>query len=77
MMLVLSRKVGERISIAGDIEIVVTAIRGNRITLGINAPAHVHVVRGELPLHPQASWQRWDSGADCRQQLLSPVNQTR
>jgi carbon storage regulator len=47
-MLVLSRKVGERIRIAADIVVVVTAIQGDRITIGIEAPKSVRVLRGEL-----------------------------
>ena len=37
-MLILSRKVGERIRIATDIEVVVKAIHGDRIKVGIEAP---------------------------------------
>jgi carbon storage regulator len=47
-MLVLSRKVGERIRIAGDIVVVVTAIQGDRVKIGIEAPKLVRVLRGEL-----------------------------
>jgi carbon storage regulator len=47
-MLVLSRKVGERIRISGDIVVVVTAIQGDRIKIGIEAPKSVRVLRGEL-----------------------------
>lgn len=47
-MLVLSRKVGERVVIDGGITVVVTRVVGNRVTLGIDAPASVHVLRGEL-----------------------------
>ncbi|WP_417745088.1 carbon storage regulator [Rosistilla oblonga] len=48
-MLVLSRRVGERINIAGtEIVVTVTGIHGNRVTLGIDAPREVRVVRGEL-----------------------------
>ena len=46
-MLVLSRKVGERIRIAADIVVVVTAIQGDRIKIGIEAPKSVRVLRGE------------------------------
>ncbi len=47
-MLVLSRKVGERIVIAGNITIVVHKVAGNRVSLGVEAPRDVRVVRGEL-----------------------------
>jgi len=47
-MLVLSRKVGERIRISGDIVVVVAAIQGDRIKIGIEAPKSVRVLRGEL-----------------------------
>jgi len=47
-MLVLSRKVNERILLSGDIRITVTGIRGNRVRLGIEAPDRVEILRGEL-----------------------------
>jgi carbon storage regulator len=47
-MLVLSRKVGERIVIDGGIEVVVLAVEGNRVRLGIEAPRDCPIVRGEL-----------------------------
>ncbi len=50
-MLVLSRKVGQRIVIGEDITVVVSRITGNRVTLGIEAPDDVHIMRGELERH--------------------------
>jgi carbon storage regulator len=47
-MLVLSRKLGERLVIGDDIVLIVNKIAGNRVTLAIEAPNHVRVVRGEL-----------------------------
>ena len=47
-MLVLSRKKNESILIDGKIEIEVLQIKGNKIRLGINAPADVKILRGEL-----------------------------
>ena len=47
-MLVLSRKVGERIVIGDEITVVVNRVSGNRVSLGIDAPEHVRIVRGEL-----------------------------
>ena len=54
-MLILSRKVGERIVIGDGVVLVVKRIMGQRVTLGIEAPKSVHIVRGELkPLKPVA-----------------------
>ena len=47
-MLVLSRKVGEKVVITGDICVTVVAIQGNRVRLGITAPASVRVDRAEI-----------------------------
>ncbi len=48
-MLVLSRKVGEKIRIGDDIVIEVTRIKGmNMVGIGITAPPHLKVLRGEL-----------------------------
>lgn len=46
-MLVLSRKVGEKIMIGDNITLIVRSIEGHRIKLGIDAPKVVKVVRGE------------------------------
>ena len=47
-MLVLSRKEDESIVINGNIKIVVTAIQGGRVRLGIEAPQDVPVHRQEV-----------------------------
>ncbi|MHC4982567.1 MAG: carbon storage regulator CsrA [Planctomycetota bacterium] len=47
-MLVLSRQRDETIIIGDDIEITVVDIRGEKVRLGINAPAHVPVHRKEV-----------------------------
>lgn len=47
-MLVLSRKVGEKLLIGDRITIVVSRVAGNRVTLGIEAPLEVPVLRGEI-----------------------------
>jgi carbon storage regulator len=47
-MLVLSRKVGQRIILGVDIEITVVQIRGRRVRLGVTAPREVCVNRLEL-----------------------------
>jgi len=51
-MLVLTRKVGERIVVPDcDLTITVVAVRGDQVRLGISAPAQVAVHREEI-------WQR-------------------
>lgn len=52
-MLVLSRKPGERLTIGEDIVLVVNKVSGNRVTLAIEAPQDVRIVRGELAPLPQ------------------------
>ncbi len=47
-MLVLSRKEGEKLVIGENITLVVSKISGNRVTLGIEAPVDVKIMRGEL-----------------------------
>ena len=47
-MLILSRRVGERIMIGPAIEVVVQRVSGDRVTLGLAAPRDIKILRGEL-----------------------------
>ncbi|QDT00230.1 carbon storage regulator [Adhaeretor mobilis] len=47
-MLVLSRKPGDEIAIAGDIIVRVLEIGPGRVRLGVAAPRDVRILRGEL-----------------------------
>ena len=47
-MLVLTRKQNEKIQIGGEITVTVLRMKGKTVRLGIKAPAHVNVLRGEL-----------------------------
>jgi carbon storage regulator len=47
-MLILSRKVGQRIRIGDGIEVIVQRVSGERVTLGLAAPRDVKILRGEL-----------------------------
>ena len=47
-MLILSRKIGERIVIDGGIIVTVTDVRGSVVRLGIEAPLEVPVSRREI-----------------------------
>lgn len=47
-MLVLSRKINEKIHVGGDVTIEVRRVCGNRVTLAVDAPLNVRILRGEL-----------------------------
>ncbi len=47
-MLVLSRKVGQRILVGDEITITVVRLNGGGVRLGIEAPAEMPVIREEL-----------------------------
>ena len=47
-MLVLSRKQSERIRVGSDIVVTVVRVAGDKVRLGIEAPANVLVLRDEL-----------------------------
>jgi carbon storage regulator len=47
-MLVLGRKIDESIMIGDDIVITILGVDGDRVKVGIQAPAHIRVLRQEL-----------------------------
>jgi carbon storage regulator len=47
-MLVLSRKMGQKFLVGGEIIVTVLEVQGSRVRLGIEAPAEVGVLRAEL-----------------------------
>ncbi|OLN33526.1 carbon storage regulator CsrA [Desulfosporosinus metallidurans] len=47
-MLVLSRKLNEKIRLGDDIEITIVAISGDTVRLGINAPRDLKILRSEI-----------------------------
>lgn len=68
-MLVLSRKAGERIVIGDRITVVVSRINGGRVTLAIQAPEQVKIIRGELRPYANAFRQREELPAEMVVQL--------
>jgi carbon storage regulator len=55
-MLVLSRKVGQKIIIDDIITVQIVSISGNKIRLGIVAPPDIEILREELAA-PTESWR--------------------
>ncbi len=47
-MLILSRRVGERVVIGEGISITVLRVKGNQVRLGVEAPKNIAVQREEL-----------------------------
>lgn len=61
-MLVLSRKLHERIFIGDEIEVVIVGIRGHRVQLAIEAPPEVAISR-DCPREASASDTRTEAVA--------------
>ena len=47
-MLVLTRRVGEKIIIGGDVSVVVLSVLGEQVKIGVDAPKDVSVNRAEI-----------------------------
>lgn len=68
-MLVLSRKIGEKVVIGDGIVLVVKRILGQRVTFGIEAPQDVRIVRGELPRFEEAPREKMPAANRVRNDL--------
>lgn len=62
-MLVLTRKPGEKVIIGDGIVLIVLSTAGGRVRLGIEAPDHVRILRGELSFFCQEEQQKPSSTA--------------
>lgn len=51
-MLVLSRRESQRIQLGNAIVLTVVRVAGDRVRLGIEAPADIRILRGELEPEP-------------------------
>lgn len=47
-MLILTRRVGERLMIGDEIAVTVLGVKGNQVRIGVHAPANVSVHREEI-----------------------------
>lgn len=54
-MLVLTRKIGEKIHLGDEIVVTVTSISGQQVRLGIAAPPEVPILRNELIVRAEAN----------------------
>jgi carbon storage regulator CsrA len=63
-MVVLSRKVGEKVLIDNAISVTVAEVSGNHVRLAFDAPDQVRILRAEL-----ACWQDEPTGRDQSPEL--------
>jgi carbon storage regulator len=68
-MLVLSRKIGEKVVIGDEIVLVVKRILGQRVTFGIEAPQSVRIIRAELPRFDEAPCAKMPQAKRLRNEL--------
>lgn len=47
-MLILTRRLGETITVGNDVTITVIGVKGNQVRLSINAPTEIPVHRAEI-----------------------------
>ena len=71
-MLVLSRKTGESIKVGENIVITINRVVGSRVSVGVEAPREVRIVRGELA-PPDAFESKFDCHPVGRFDDLPPV----
>ena len=56
-MLILTRRVGEKLIIADDIKVTVLAIKGGQVRIGVEAPDDIEIYREEIYQRIQAEKQ--------------------
>jgi carbon storage regulator len=74
-MLILSRKIGESITIGDDVTVTVVAVSGNQIRLGIAAPRQVRVLRDEIYQAIREENRAAASAADSGRRIEDVVKQ--
>lgn len=62
-MLILTRRAGEAVRIGDDIEVMVMAVSGSQVRIGINAPRDVAVDREEIAERKRRDRESSESGA--------------
>jgi carbon storage regulator len=76
-MLVLTRKVGEKIFLGDDVIITVTAISGQQVRLGFTAPPEVSILRNELVGRVEAPAAAVEAGAAGESRRQRPLRMFR
>jgi len=73
-MLVLTRKLNEKIIIGENVRITVVGVRGNHVRLGIDAPPEVSILRDELLRHRESQLSGSDPVGTATTTTVANVN---
>src|SRR6185369_9618975 len=76
-MLVLTRKYQEKIRIGNNITITVLRTKGKAVRLGIEAPADVPVIRGELSFEEKSAVAAEEESVSTFGVIEAPMRRTR
>lgn len=57
-MLILTRRVGEKLIINENVEVIMLGVQGNQVRIGVNAPKEVAVHREEIFLKIKAQEEK-------------------
>jgi carbon storage regulator len=76
-MLILSRRLGESLTIGDDVVVTVVGVSGNQIRLGITAPREVRVLREEIYKAVREENQAAANAPDSNRRLEDAVKQLR
>ena len=76
-MLILSRRLGESVTIGDDIVVTVVGVSGNQVRLGISAPKAVRVLREEIYKVIQKENKSATNAADSKRKVEGTRKQLR
>ena len=72
-MLILSRKIDEKIKIGDNITITLIDVHGDQVKIGVEAPKNVRILRKELLEEVKKQNKESSSSHDCREYILKEI----